>query len=72
MFRAGQEARRPEEKGLQAREANGRNDERINASESGVVFRSCSLTVTQMLVFFWARSPMRTTRTGRQIGAQGL
>ena len=34
--------RKLEEKGLQAREANGRNDERTNASESGVVFRSCS------------------------------
>ena len=34
--------RKLEEKGLQAREANGWNDERTNASESGFVFRSCS------------------------------
>lgn len=59
--------RKPEAKGLQAREANGRNDARTNASESGGVFWSCSLAVTQMLVFFWARSPMRTTRTGSEI-----
>jgi hypothetical protein len=34
--------RKLEEKGLQAREANGRNDERTNANELGFVFRSCS------------------------------
>jgi hypothetical protein len=56
--------RKPEEKGLQAREANGRNDEHTNASESGFVYRSCSYA---NVGFFWVRSPMRTTRTGRQI-----
>jgi hypothetical protein len=52
--------RKPEEKGLQAREANGRNDERTNPNELGFVFRSCSYA---NVGFFWVRSPMRTTRT---------
>jgi hypothetical protein len=61
VFRAG---RKLEEKGLRAREADGRNDACTNASESGAVFRSCSYA---NVGFFWVRSPMRTTRTGRQI-----
>jgi len=49
---------------LQTCETNGRNDVRSNAGESGFVFRSRSYA---NVGFFWVRSPMRTTRTRRQI-----